>query len=124
MKTIELRTQIVCLDEAEGILLCTVTPGAVIEEADADEGVAALIEVSNGKVWPLLVDIRALKSINRGARKRFGEARVSSAVALVVGSPLNRAVGNFFLGLNRPVVPARLFNSIDEGRAWLASLTT
>jgi hypothetical protein len=40
-------------------------------------------------------------------------------VALLVGSPMSRAIGNFFIGLNKPLIPTRLFVSEPEALAWL-----
>jgi hypothetical protein len=42
--------------------------------------------------------------------------------ALVVGNPLSRALGSFFIGLNRPKVPTRLFETVDKGVEWLKTL--
>jgi hypothetical protein len=44
------------------------------------------------------------------------------AAALIVTSPLSRAIGSFFLGLTRLPVPTRLFESVDEASAWAATL--
>jgi hypothetical protein len=44
---------------------------------------------------------------------------VESAAALLIGSPLTRAIGNFFMGLNKPLIPTRLFTSETEALAWL-----
>ena len=49
--------------------------------------------------------------------------RVKGAPVLVtrahLRSPLTRAIGNFFLGLNKPLMPTRLFTSEEEALAWL-----
>jgi hypothetical protein len=62
-----------------------------------------------------------VKSIAREARDYDAReaARVAPAVALIVGSPLSRMIGNFFLGLNRTAVPIRLFTSEPAARSWL-----
>jgi hypothetical protein len=40
-------------------------------------------------------------------------------VALLVGSPVTRVIGNFFIGLNKPRWPVRLFRSESDALAWL-----
>ena len=45
--------------------------------------------------------------------------RARVAIALLVGSPLSRVIGNFFVGLNRSTFPLRLFTSEEEAIAWL-----
>jgi len=60
--------------------------------------------------------------MDREARRYFaGEetAKVESAAALLIESPLSKAIGNFFMGLNKPIVPTRLFTSEAEALAWL-----
>lgn len=41
---------------------------------------------------------------------------------LVVEDALSRALGGFFLGLSRPNVPTRLFDTIDSAIAWLKTM--
>ena len=42
--------------------------------------------------------------------------------ALVVGNALSRALGSFFLGLSRPNVPTKLFDTVDKAIEWLKSM--
>lgn len=89
---------------------------------DARESIRICAKLANGRRLPVLVDIRSLTAIDGDARRYYaGEeaARVESAIALVVGSPLSRMVGNFFLSINRPQVPVRLFTIEGEALAWL-----
>lgn len=41
---------------------------------------------------------------------------------LVVEDALSRALSSFFIGLSRPQVPTRLFDSVDKAIAWLKTL--
>jgi len=73
----------------------------------------------------VLVDLRQLKSQSAEARAELAgprAVRVSRAVALLIGSPLSRVVGNFYLRFNRPETPTRLFSSEEEARAWLEAV--
>jgi hypothetical protein len=66
-----------------------------------------------------------LVAMDREARLFFaGEetAKVESAAALIIDSLLSRAIGNFFMGLNKPIIPTRLFTSEAEALAWLKGL--
>jgi hypothetical protein len=99
-----------CFDAAEETL------------ADAKEQVLHQRAMIDGKPRPFLMDIRQVRSLSRDARSYFASpeaAQVFSATALVVSSPLSRAVGNFFLGLNKPSMPTRLFTSEADALAWL-----
>jgi hypothetical protein len=71
---------------------------------------------------PTLVDVTALRSISRDARRFFAgpePVEVVSASAMVVASPLAKAIGNFFIGLNKTSSPTRLFASEGDALEWL-----
>ncbi len=56
----------------------------------------------------------------RPARIEFARrGDLVSAVALVVGTPLSRMMGNFFLSVSRPMAPTRLFEDEASELAWL-----
>jgi hypothetical protein len=46
-----------------------------------------------------------------------------SAAALIIGNPVSRITGNFFTGINRTAVPARLFADAKEAVKWLSDFT-
>jgi hypothetical protein len=94
----------------------------VTTKADAEEVMALTWELTGHRRLPLLADVRTVKGIEREARVHLAGpagARLNSAVALLVGSPLSRAIGNFFVGLNRPLIPTRMFTDEAEALAWL-----
>jgi hypothetical protein len=41
------------------------------------------------------------------------------ALAVLVGSPLSRAIVNFSITLTKPRVPTRMFTSEEEAHEWL-----
>lgn len=66
--------------------------------------------------------MRDIKSMDREARRFFAGpecAKAESAAALVIGSPITKAIGNFFLGLNKPIIPTRLFTNEADAIVWL-----
>ncbi len=42
-----------------------------------------------------------------------------SAVALIVDTPLSRILGTFFLSVNKPPYPVRMFDDEESAVAWL-----
>lgn len=123
---IELRSQWIRLGE-DGIIYIRIRPRIEIDRADAEEGIRAVASLCNGKLRPALVDLSDLKSMTREARLYFAgpeTAAVESAAALVIRSPLTKAIGNFFMGLNKPLIPTRLFTSETDALAWLRTLLT
>jgi hypothetical protein len=118
---VELRSQIIWID-SDGILRTQVKPHVHLTLEDALEALERMRELSAGKKHPVLVDLTGCKGIDREARAYYaGEetAKLGLAAALLIGSPLARAIGNFFLGINKPVFPARLFTSEAEALTWL-----
>lgn len=113
--------QIVSLGE-DGIFRVRIAPDSHMAIEDAQEIIAYMAATYGPLRHPALVDISGLRSISREAREYFAgpeTARVESAVALIVKSPLSRAVGNFFLGINRALMPTKLFATDDPAIAWL-----
>jgi hypothetical protein len=106
----------------DGILHVQALPGSTQTKADAMETLAANWEISEGRSHPALVDLRGVKSVDREARHYYAQMSTRervTAVAAIVGSPLSRVIGQFFIGLNRPPVPTRVFTSEKEAIAWL-----
>ncbi|MBS1256380.1 MAG: hypothetical protein MAG581_02202 [Deltaproteobacteria bacterium] len=72
-----------------------------------------------------LIDIRIVRSIDKESRKFYTgkeASEITLGVALLIGSKLSRMLGNFFIGLDRPPYPIRLFNIEEEALIWLRQL--
>jgi hypothetical protein len=118
---IEVRTQRIWLSD-DGIVHAKLKPHIEVDRADAEEAVRAIGSLCNGTKRPVFVDMSEIKFMSRDARTYFAgaeTARVEAAAALLIRSPLTKAIGNFFLGLNKPLFPTRLFTSQAEALAWL-----
>jgi hypothetical protein len=99
--------------------------GAVVSGDDARENLGVLLELIGEERAPVLVDLRPVQSQSAEARSVFAGPdafRVSHAVALLIGSPVSRVIGNFYLGFNKPMTPSRLFTDPAEARIWLLAL--
>lgn len=79
-------------------------------------------KLSQGKKVPILVDLGNANSITRKAREFFSgnESKDTlSAAALITNSPMHIVMGNFFLGINKPPYPIKLFSSKENALEWL-----
>jgi hypothetical protein len=106
----------------DGIVRIIHVPGAEVTLEDVKETMAAYLKIYKGKKRPLFVDTKTMKSLAREARKYYAgdeAANVASAAAIIVGTPVSRVLGNFYLGLSNPHLPSRLFSSEDEALKWL-----
>ena len=106
----------------EDIIQCRVKPDAKFTIAEAEEILNVVKKLTKGKKHPALVDISKIKSVDKETRDYVADsefASVNLCVALIVNSPVSKIVGNFFMGLNKPMFPIKLFNSEDKALIWL-----
>jgi hypothetical protein len=123
----DVRSQSIWLGD-DGIVRTKMKPDVFdLELEDAQEVIQAVASVVGDAARPVLVDLRELRSMSRDCRKYFAgpeTAKVEAAAALLVVSPVARAIGNFFMGLNKPLIPTRLFTSEADALVWLKRFVT
>lgn len=111
-------------DEAAHVLRGDWAPGTVCGEAEAVASTQQIRALGRGPV-PLLVDIREMKRLDRGAREHYKiDKGGASAMALLVGSAMTMMIANFFMRTDAGATPTRMFTSEAEAIAWLHSLPT
>ncbi|MDH5680019.1 MAG: hypothetical protein OEZ36_00410 [Spirochaetota bacterium] len=106
----------------EPVLFVECRPNAIITLDDAVDHVERSLEILPEGNFTQLIDMRKLKSISREARVYYSRDSSKShckAVALLVKSPLSRVIANFFLGINKPNKPIKLFTKRDSAIHWL-----
>ena len=104
----------------DGIVQLAWTPRSEISLEDAVAAIEAMSEITGGRRSPLLVDTREIGQMERSDRLEFvRRGDQVSAVALVVGTPLSRMLGNFFIAVSKPMAPTRLFDDEGSAVAWL-----
>ena len=95
------------------------TEEAAREDVDAQERLRDSIGRAKTRV---LIDMSQVTEIRKEARDYFANERTASvqrATALLITSPVGRVIGNFFMGLNKPVSPTRLFTDPQKAIQWL-----
>lgn len=105
----------------ENIICCKYADDLHVSLEVAKSCVEGRIFFSKGKSYPLLIDMRGIKSVTKDARTYLASigATLVTAGALITGSPLNRTIGNIFLTIDKPPVPTKLFTSEQKARQWL-----
>ena len=89
------------------------------ENVDAQERIRDSLNKAKTRV---LVDMTRVTEISKEARDYFANERTASiqrATALLTDSPVSRVIGNFFMGLNKPISPTRLFRDPQKAIQWL-----
>lgn len=109
-------------DHPSGTVTLDQTPRALQTFETACEMMRASVELAPDGHKPAMVVLANESRTDRGARRAFQEVGgpVLACVALVVQSKVAEVTGNFFLRINRPPYPMRLFGDVDEARAWAA----
>ena len=106
----------------DDVLRAVFKQGAVENLDEAKENVDVAAKLIGDRKVPVLIDMSGMKEISQAARGYYAgdkPASYSIAQALITRSPISRLIGNFFLGLNKPRHPVRLFTSEQEAMAWL-----
>ncbi len=105
---------------SDGIARTKVKPNAKVELEDAKEN-SQVINSLEGDKFCIIVDTTQITSITKEARDHFsmkGRKSKVIAIAIIVKSPLSKIIANFFMGLNKPVVPVKLFNNEAQATDW------
>ena len=107
------------------IVIVTFKRNLVITIEIAEEIVKDRLLFIEGKSYPILADIRIMKSVDKASREYFGSDKGQEGVragALLTDSVFSTFLGNFFLKLeffNKSPLPTRLFTDKNEAMEWL-----
>jgi len=76
---------------------------------------------TEGKIYPVMNDIKNMPSHTREVREFFAGqgSRSAKANAILVSSTFNRVMANFFLSLSKPLIPTKIFNDRNKAAEWL-----
>jgi hypothetical protein len=97
-------------------------------ELDANDAIeirSNFLSLSNGKKWGLLVDAENFFSTTSefrqlSASKEYTDLRL--ALAIVTNSMATKIIGNFFIKVNKPASPTKLFSNEKQAFEWLKRL--
>lgn len=106
----------------DGIARTKIKPGSEVTLEYARENSEAVNSLYLGKKYPLMIDSRGIKSMTKDARNQFttkGRETNVLAFGIIISSPISRVIGNFFMGINKPAVPTKLFENETEAEKWL-----
>ncbi len=81
------------------------------------------VKTMGGTSYPLLANIRSIKTSSKRARDFFASEKGCDgliAAALLVDSTLGSMIGNFFVKVTNPNIPTKAFSKETEAKKWLA----
>ena len=104
-----------------GIMLCVFKPDS-LDIATTKACIATRLSFGEGVSYPTFIDITSIKSVSKESRDYFASAegyKCITAAALLIDSSVNKIIGNFFLQINKPPIPTKLFNRKSDAVFWL-----
>lgn len=101
----------------DGIIRIKLLPDAEETLETAKENNASIKKFVKKEKSPLLADLSQIEQASCEAGEYYSRAEskeIVSAIGLITKSSVSRVIGNFFLGLNKPPYPVKLFASEKE----------
>lgn len=81
------------------------------------------LNATNGKSYPTIANIISIKKIPKDARDFFASeegCKGITAAAILIDSPIGSMIGNFWITINKPLRPTKLFTDVSEAKKWLS----
>lgn len=108
--------------DPNGIIVQKITSRDQQSLEDARANTRAFDSLTQGRKRLLLVDMQVAYSTGPGVREYYASAEAAefvAALAMITPSATSRIIGNFFLSMNRPPYPCRMFKTSEEATRWL-----
>ena len=96
-------------------------PNTTLDLAAAQKIIEDAVILAGDKTYPVLTDIRDMPPHSKEVRDYFANEGSDSACAnaILVSSSISRILANFFLNINKPLIPTRIFNDPVKAAKWL-----
>lgn len=96
-----------------------------IDAAAAEKALEIRLNFTKHAEVKMLVDVGSVKKFTKDARDIMGSPRgydKIAASAIILKSPLQAMLGNFYMRFSSQPVPTKLVSSYEDGLKWLQSL--
>jgi hypothetical protein len=122
MKNFLLENDKVRIELEDGILIAK-WKCSFIDLNIAQQAVVYRLEATNFIPYPMVIDIKSIKSITKPSRDFLASEKGSEgiiAAAFLINSSLGKILGNFFIQINKPLRPTKIFTNEIKAKKWLA----
>lgn len=115
-------TENLYLSVEDGILRCIYKEVALLDLEIAKTCVKERLEFAENKAYPSLFDITRIKQSTKEARDYMANEgnELVTASAILISSPMVKMAANFFIMVNKPKNPTRMFVDRHSALEWLA----
>jgi hypothetical protein len=108
----------------EGIVVTRILPDVQQTVSDAVANISASAQACGENRAPIIVDLRQAETLDAETRHYYSGRKLtdsfSSLAILVPIGAFGKMMGNLYLRVAQPGIPARLFNSEAEALQWSA----
>ena len=111
----------------DDLLICTYKKGLRLNLDMAKEIVKTRLEFINYKPRLVLVYNQGVVSMDKKARDYLSSREAVGKIiagAIVLDSPFGSFLGNFYLSVTKPKMPARIFSKTEDALKWLDKFRT
>ncbi|MES2285292.1 MAG: hypothetical protein V4547_06345 [Bacteroidota bacterium] len=122
MKKLLLENDEVCIEVEDGILFAKWKKSFADLNA-AQQAVKYRLESTNFVPYPILLNVQQLKKITKSARDFLASEKGCEGIiagAFLINSNFGKLIGNFFIQINKPLRPSKLFTDEVEAKKWLS----
>ncbi|WP_299824365.1 hypothetical protein [uncultured Pontibacter sp.] len=105
-----------------GILYCIYKDIELVDLGIAKICVKDRLEFSAYKAYPILFDITRIKQSTKEARDYLANEGndLVTASAILISSPMLKMAANFYIMVNKPKNPSRMFTDRESALEWLS----
>jgi hypothetical protein len=110
--------------EFENGIIITTWKSSFINLTTIKQLVNNRLKATAGKKYPVLLKMKSIKDSTKEARDFLASEEGGKdvlAVAVYVNSVLENMIANFFIYLNKPLVPTKVFKDETKAKEWLAN---
>jgi hypothetical protein len=105
----------------EHVLLVSVRDGMTIDVQQLWENFNATVELNPAADYPVIFETQGFVSITKEARELAASREMAkdvAAMALIVNTMATRILANFYLKVNKPMRPTRMFTDMQKAIEW------
>lgn len=109
------------IELSNGILIAT-WKASFVNLDIAKQVVSRRLSVTSGQNYPILIKIKSIKDSTKEARDFLASEKGSDGIiagAVIVDSVLGNMLATFFIFLNKPRIPTKIFKDEAKAKEWL-----
>ncbi len=110
------------LDLVNGILFAALK-SETVDLKMAKASVTYRLQQYNDKDYPLFINIKVVKHITKEARDYLASkegCHKTASCAILINSNVTRVLANYFIMINKPLVPTKVFTNEEGAKQWLS----